>query len=345
MPQYHAGARARAYSFVQLVFEAKAIVAGKVVSSSPGGSPPVTVAVAEGFPAGLPNRIEILTPPQPLHATVLFRDAEDVVLFLQDVHLQQGVLLGVGDVSKWPRERPDWLFTTGHVETQPRTVSVIRTLLDIDRLPTYEDRTRDLLAKLMPQGTLGEIAALQYAAYRDRWTHVQSQGAVDERTMRWLAASAALVPARSLDPAVEYALLELLVSAPTAIAIPQLIARLDVGDAATRDTAFATLRTVALPFMQDTFGYDPHAPSPLRGAAAHRWEVWWTSHRASQVHQDVSSLLPDLASPHLLRRIAADRALRVVTGADVGYDAAAPEAERKAGAARWRALWKNQSPP
>ncbi|HZF47776.1 MAG TPA: hypothetical protein VE093_03950 [Polyangiaceae bacterium] len=332
-------ARARAYSFVQLVFESGAIVAGRI-GVSPSAS--VTVSVEEAFPTGLPSRIELVTPPR---AEVSFRNAEQVVLFLQDVQSPWGALLGTGDVSKWPRERPNWLFTAGHVESQPRTLAVVRTLLEIDRLSTYEERTTDMLVKLVPMGTLGQIAALQYAAYTVRWAHVKSQGAVDERTMRWLLASAVLVPPRALDPAVEYAMLELLASAPPSVAIPHLIRRLNASDAAVRDSAFAALQTVALPFTPDTFGYNPHGPDAARAASIHRWETWWTSERNERVKHDVPLLLADLQAAHPLRRMAADRALRVVTGADVGYEAEAPDAERRAGAARWRALWKSRSAP
>lgn len=339
-----AGARPRAFTFVQLVFESKWIAVGRVTSTSADGAA-ITFSVEQSFPAGLPKQLRIASPsPQVRGARLsLFAVGETLVLFLEKVQQDEGVLLGMGDVGKWPRRGPDWMFTAGHVRPVPEIIKVVELLLDIHARKTYEERVDGLLNELIPAGPLGQIAAAQYAAEDGRWDDARSGGEVGLTEARLLVTAKFLFAGGQLDPAVDYAVLQLLARVPSSISIPRLIERLNDSDAAARDTAFASLQTAALPYTQEKFGYKPSDPPDQRSAAIHKWQVWWASQRSARLRQEVPKMLADLDSPHQLRRLAADWSLRLVSEREVGYQVNAPADQRREAISRWQVWWREFS--
>src|ERR1041384_1436322 len=209
---------------------------------------------------------------------------------------------------------------------------------------TFEERVQLLLTNVILAGSLGSIAAAQYTADYGRWEGVQSVGEGGLPTVRWLVAATFLGRGKPEDPAVDYAVLQLLTTAPTSIAIPYLIKRLDDPDAAVRDTAFSSLRTVTLPYTQETFTYVSNAPPDQRKSSIQKWRRWWDQHQSARLKDEVPRMLSELDAPHVLRRSAADWSLRLLSNRNVGYDATAPVEQRREATARWQEWWKQFSP-
>lgn len=337
------GARPRAFTFVQLVFESRAIIVGTVIATSADSALPITLVVERSFPDGLPDRLQIVPPPPAMNYSVTFSKGERSVLFLAEVTGNQAVLLGTGDVGKWPRRQPDWLFTAGHVRPLSEVVTAIELLLKTDAAKTCEQRLAILLYEILPLGSIGQIATAQYTADYTRWENIQSSPEIDLSQVRWLVAAHLLPEAERRDPAVIYALLQLLSSAPSSIAIPHLITHLNAADAAERDTAFSALRTVANPFTQETFGYASANPAVQRTVAIGRWQEWWNTQRSARLRDEAPQMLADLKSTTSLRRAAGDLALRFVSNLDMGFNAQDSPSQREVAISRWSQWWTEYS--
>lgn len=338
------GGRPRAFTFVQLVFESKWIVAGTVTATEKGGALPITLAITRSFPSGLPQQIRIIDKPTTSEAKPpSFKVGEAVVLFLENLRQDDGELLGTGDVGKWPRRSEDWLFSSGHIRPWGEVQSIVERLLRIDAMKTHEERVNALLNELILEGTLGEIAAAQYAADHDRWRSVISVDPVELAAARWAVGARFLLTVGIHDRTADYAVLQLLASAPSSIAIPYLIKRLDDPDAAVRDTAFSSLQTIVLPYLQDTLGFISSAPARQREIAGRRWERWWDQHRSARLREEVPKMLADLSSPHVLRRSGADSSLRLLSGKGVDYNAEEPSEQRREAIGRWQTWWEDFS--
>jgi hypothetical protein len=337
------GHRPRAFTFVQLVFESKYIVVGTVITTT-RGMLPIRLSVERSFPAGLSREIRVSGPEPPGLEQPQFSVSEPVILFLETVQDSEGMILGTGDVGKWPRQGANWIFTVGHVQPLREVISIIELLFSVQARKTFEERVQLLLTNVILAGSLGSIAAAQYTADYGRWEGVQSVGEGGLPTVRWLVAATFLGRGKPEDPAVDYAVLQLLTTAPTSIAIPYLIKRLDDPDAAVRDTAFSSLRTVTLPYTQETFTYVSNAPPDQRKSSIQKWRRWWDQHQSARLKDEVPRMLSELDAPHVLRRSAADWSLRLLSNRNVGYDATAPVEQRREATARWQEWWKQFSP-
>lgn len=335
------GGRPRTFTFVQLVFESRWIAVGTVISTSSDGATP-TLSIERSFPAGLPRQLRVVSSSSQVSrgASVLsFSEGETLVLFLEDVEQADGALLGIGDVGKWPRWGADWMFTAGHVRPISEVVKAVELLLKVNARKTYEERVDGLLNELMPAGSLGQIAAAQYAADYERWNNVQSAGEIGLTEVQLLVATKFLLAIDQRDPAVNYAVLQLLARAPSSISIPYLIDRLNDPDTAMRDTAFASLQTAALPYTNEKFGYKPSDSSEQRSLAINKWQAWWASQQSIHLRQEVPKMLADLNSPNQLRRLIADSSLQLLSGRKVGYQENAPADQRHEAVSRWKAWW------
>ena len=338
------GGRPRAFTFVQLVFESKWIVIGTVTTTEKAGALPIMLFVTRSFPVGVAQQIRIIDrSSQSEMEPASFYVGEKTVLFLANLSQGEGELLGSGDVGKWPRQSPDWLFSRGHVQPASDVERIVELLIKIDARKTYDERLSALLNELIPEGTLGKIAAAEYAADYQRWEGVQSLGEGGLPTVRWLVATTFLRRGKPEDPAIDYAVLQLLTTAPTSVAIPYLIDRLNDPDAAVRDTAFSSLRTVTVPYTQETFNYSSSAPPEQRTSAIQRWRRWWAQNQSARLRDEVPKTLSELEALHVLRRTSADWFLRLVSNRNAGYDANAPVEQRREAIVRWQEWWQQFS--
>ncbi len=334
-----AGTRPRVFTFVQLVFESQWIAVGKVAATSAGGAPPITLSVERSFPEGLSRQLRVVSEAAHQGAPLSFTVGESVVLFLRDARDAQAVLMGEGDVSKWPRQSSDWQFTAGHVCPLPEVVKVIEMLRRVHAMKTYEERAQFLLNELAPSGTLGQIAAAQFASDDERWDGAQSKGEIGLAETHLLVAGKMLLTLGRRDLAVDLAALQLLADAPASAAIPLLIERLNDANAAVRGTAFASLQTATLSLTEETFGYEPDSPPDQRAASIQGWQQWWAGRRTDCLRRDVPNMLSELESPHLLKRMTANYALRLISKRDVGYNPEAHLSRRSQEASKWQAWW------
>ena len=155
LPSVSVGARPRAFTFVQLVFESQWVALGKVTATSAHGGTPVTLSVERSVPAGLSGELRVVSNPSVEGSPLKFSANERVVLFLEKVSRAEGTLLGSGDAALWPRQAPDWLFSAGHVQPIAEVMKVIDLLVAINARRTYEERVYGLVNELIPTGPLG----------------------------------------------------------------------------------------------------------------------------------------------------------------------------------------------
>ena len=332
------GGRPRAILFVDLVFESGAIAVGRVVRvgpADPAGTPDsVTFEPTRTLRGTLPAQTRVYLS-QPT-----FRPGETCMLFLQQVKAAEATLFGEGDVGKWPRSRPDWVFTAGHVQPLDHVVRIIEALLKVDEMAQYEERAVALSDKLFLGDPLGQIAALQYAASLERWPENTLQGEIDLHTVRCLLVARTLLQTKSLDFAAETALVQLLQDCPPSVALPNWIDRLTHQDVAMRDTAFAALKTEAERWTEDDFGYDARADAAKLAAAKGRWQAWFEQYRPIYLQEDVPKLLEALRAEAVQRREAANLLLRLISGQHVNFVAADTGRNREAAVKRWEQWWE-----
>jgi hypothetical protein len=331
------GSRPRAYSFVQLAFESKGIAVGTVAHTAPGQAP--AVSVRQSFPSGLPPSLRI-TASDGSAPDLAFVPGQPVVLFLSKIEGDTAVLLGNGDAGKWPRSQPDWLFTAGHITGAPEVIQVVDLLFQTAAKSACEERAEMLVNQLSSAGTLGEIAAVEYAADTSRWKDAKAVSDFDYAAARLAVAERFMTEAPAADPAIQYGILQLLSGAPLSVAVPYAIEHLNGNDAAERDTAFSSLQTLALPYTRDTFGYRSASPPQDRAPSIQQWRNWWLGIRAERMRVEVPAMLAGLDASSVIRRQIANWSLRLVSGREVGYDALESKERRDSAAHRWRVWWE-----
>jgi hypothetical protein len=337
------GGRARSYSFVELVLESVAVVGAEVTAVSPAGGLPIEVAVRHSLPAPLGPKLRVAGRPSPFAEGPTFAVGESVVLFLCAAKEAEAELTGSGDVGKWPRAVPDAVFTEAHV----RPATEVLRAADLVRRARDASKTGEraaLIEELGRSGPLGAVAAAELAAKDDFWDDAAPEHGLGRGVVAALVVGARWSAPAPHDPMERYALLSALRLVPFAVGVPLLLERLDDADPAARDSAFASLQTLTLPLGAGDMGYDPHAADAERAAPVARWRAFWATHRPAALRRDVPALLAGLEADHVLGRRAAAAMLRLASGKDPGYDAAAPEPDRKRVAEAWHAWWRELAP-
>ena len=333
------GASGRVLRFVDLVFGSNAIVIGTVASVGPPGRTGAPefqfIRVARALRGSPPEMVQVATPLGVQDGQAVFSKGDSCMVFLVLGAGQGAELLGTGDMGKWPRTKADWAFTAGHVQPLPQVVRVVAALLEIDGMNSYEDRAVALVRDPLEANSLGQIAALQYAAEPKFWPQDRLRGQIDLRTTRRLLGGKVLLEKEPLDMAAEVELTRILQDLPRSVAFPKWVDGLEHSDVALRDTAFTAVK----PAAGEDFGYDARAGDGERATAVARWRGWLEQRRPWIWREEVPQLLEDLRSSAPLRRRAADLLLRVVSGQDVGFDADDKPAEQDAAAKRWDDWW------
>ncbi len=336
------GALTASFTFIQLVFESDAIAVGSVLGIGPAdaaGTPgQIVFGVSESFHRSLDRKFVVDLPVAGLEAPPVFQAGESCILFLTRATESHGTLIGMGDMGKWPRRARSWLFTPGHVQPLETVTSIIRAILKVDRMSSYEQRAEALTAPPFVQNRLGRIAALQYGTYLERWPEDRLSGEAGLGTVQAYLAARTLLDEAPLDVMAEVEMIHQYMDAmPKSIALPQWIHALAHPEAGVRSTAIALLASET----GEDFGYDARAEESERAEAIDLWEDWLERQLPAHLKQEVPALLAGLKSSSSLQRRTADLLLQIISGQEIGFNADDPESHRDAAALQWEQWWKN----
>lgn len=339
---YNLGVSMPAISFVQLVFESDAIVVGRITKiglAGQGNMPGfIDFEVSQSFRRSLPSRIHVIVFPVGLGQQPAFDEDKTCILFLTNVTESEAILMGPGDMGKWPRITANWLYTIGHVQPLDQVLRIIKALLEVESMNSYEERTVALTSSLFLKNSLGQIAAFQFAANNDYWPKEKLRGEIDLRVVRAILVSEVLLSKQKLDITAEVELMhQLLEDLPPSVAFPKWIEGLTHQNVGIRNTAIAVLKAI----VEEDFKYDSHASQEHRTEAVERWQEWLDEHLPAYLKQDVPRLLNELRSNIMLRRQAANLLLCVISRQDVGFVADDVENKREVAVKRWEDWWKS----
>ena len=335
------GTRPRAIRFVDLVFEAQSVAIGRILEARPGssgsGNGQVMFEVERSFGRTPPPEIIVEVPGSALLQGRLRRGAT-LILFLTDMTDRTARLYAGGDVSVWPRETADWRFSKAHVQPLGISAGVVQALFEVDAQQSYEARIGMLTRPPFFGNPLGEVAALQFANSPERWPE-EVQGGSDLSTMQRIIGGRMMLAKRDLDFAAEIELIQLVAQMPSSVAWPFLISKLTHSDVAVRDTAITELEA----WTEQDFEFQADGPEKGRMEAVDRWTEWFEGQQESRLRRDVPVLLAGLGSDAALERYASDLMLRVISERSTGFNAFAPEEERRTPMDAWRWWWVNRS--